>query len=431
MNVSIEEISSCRKRLKIEVPANRVNDAFEKVTDDFQRAVRIPGFRPGKAPRSVVQKKYLKDIEEELQRTLVPEAYREAVQSKNLRVVSAPEIEDLSFKRGLSLSFSTIVDLAPDFQLPNYKGLPVKKVETAVTDEDVNQALNTIREQQAEFVDAPVRPLQLEDFAVISYQGTVEGKPVAEWVPQAKNLGENPQFWLWMKPDMFLPKFVDQIVGMNIGDRREVKIDFPEDFGQKVLAGKSGVYQVELKEIKTKKLPELTEEYAQEIAKMSLEDLKAELRKNLESNKKFQAEQEQKSEIVKQLVGSVNFELPESLVEAETRETIYNIVSENQARGIPSAMIEEKKQEIFENAAKNAKDMVKMNFLVQRIADEEKITVTNDELGQRIAIMAQQQGVPFEKLLEKIQKNNDIPSIQRRILMQKVLDFLLQQAKVE
>ena len=171
MNITVEDIAPCKKRLKIEVPANRVKQAYDKVADDFQKEARIPGFRPGHAPRTVVVKKFHKEIESEAQRTLVPEAYQEAITEKKLRVVSQPEIEDLKYQAGLSLSFSTLVELVPEFKLPNYKGLVIKKQETEVTDAEVDQTLTSLAEQRATFEDAPDRPLAMDDFAVISYTG--------------------------------------------------------------------------------------------------------------------------------------------------------------------------------------------------------------------------------------------------------------------
>jgi trigger factor len=430
MNVTIEDVSACRKRLKIEVPANRVNQTFEEVTDEFQRFAKIPGFRPGKAPRAVIQKRYQKDIEEELQRKLVPQAYREAVQARNLKPVSAPEIEDLKFQAGLSLSFTTVVDLAPDFAVPLYRGLSVKAVDTVVTEEDVTKTLDSIREQRAEFKEVEPRPLAMEDFAVISYVGSLGGKPIAEIVPEAKSVGENPQFWLWMRPNLFLPNFVEQIVGLKVGETKTIEIEFPADFGQKALAGQKASYEVTLKEIKVREMPEWTEELAQELAKRPLAELKEEVKKDLENRKKEEANRAQKKELVEQLLASSKFELPESVVREETEGVMYDIVSENQARGVPVELLEEKKQEIYDNASHSAKDMVKLNFILTKIAEAEQIKVTNEEVAQQVQMMAMQRQQPIEKLIKVLQKNNAFPQIERRILSQKVMDFLLQAAKV-
>jgi trigger factor len=405
MNITVEDVAPCKKRLKIEVSANRVQQAYDRIATDFQKQARIPGFRPGHAPRTVILKKFQKDIESETQRTLVPEAYREAISEKKLRVVSAPAIEDLKYQPGLSLSFSTVVELAPEFKLPAYKGLVLKKHETGVTDEEVEKTLQTLTDQRARFEDAPERPLAMDDYAVISYTGTLEGRPLTDVLPKtAGNLAQNPQFWLWMRPDGFLPKFAEQCVGMTKGQTRTVEVEFPADFPQEALAGKKAAYQVELKEIKIKVAPPIDDTFAQEVAKMNLADLKGRVRTNLEQDKKAQADRAARGEIIQKLISSVEFELPPSPVDEETHATVYDIVAENQARGIPANVLEEKKDEIFTNAAKSARDLVKFKFIAAQIAENEKI---------------------------EIRKNNAVETIRQQILRQAVLDFLLKEAKFE
>ena len=431
MNITVEDVAPCKKRLKIEVPANRVKQAYDRVADDFQKEARIPGFRPGHAPRTVVVKKFHKDIESEAQRTLVPEAYQEAIAEKKLRVVSQPEIEDLKYQAGLSLSFSTVVELVPEFKMPEYKGLTIKKQDTTVTDEDVDKTLKTLADQRATFEDGPDRPLAMDDFAVISYTGKLEDKPLTEVVPDAKNLGHNPNFWLWMRTDGFLPKFAEQCVGLKKGETRTVDVEFAADFPQAALAGKKVQYEVELKEIKIKNAPELDDAFAQEIAKMSLADLKTRVRENMEQEKKNAADQAARAEIVHKLISSVEFELPPTAVEEETHATVYDIVSENQSRGVPANILEDKKDEIFSNATKAAKESVKFKFIAAQIAENEKLDVTNEQLAQHVAFLAQREGITMDKMVDRIRKNNAFGIIRQQLLRQSVLDFLLKEAKSE
>jgi trigger factor len=431
MNITVEDVAPCKKRLKIEVPANRVKQAYDKVADDFQKEARIPGFRPGHAPRTVVVKKYHKDIESEAQRTLVPEAYQEAIAEKKLKVVSQPEIEDLKYQAGLSLSFSTLVELVPDFNLPEYKGLVIKKHDTAVTDEEIEKALSSLAEQRAKFDDAPERPLAMDDFAVISYTGKLEGKPLSEIVAEAKNLAHNPNFWLWMKAEGFLPKFAEQCVGMKKGETRTVSVEFPADFPQAELAGKKADYDVELKEIKVKHAPAVDDAFAQEVAKMNLAELKTRVRENMEQEKKNQANSAARTEIIQKLISAVEFDLPPTAVDEETHATVYDIVAENQARGIPGEMLEEKKDEIFANAAKTAKESVKFKFIAAQIAENEKIDITNDQLAQHLAFLAQREGLTLEKMVDRVRKNNAFGIIRQQLLRHAVLEFLLKEAKSE
>jgi trigger factor len=431
MNITVEDVAPCKKRLKIEVPANRVKQAYDRVADDFQKEARIPGFRPGNAPRAVVLKKYHKDIENEAQRTLVPEAYQEAITEKKLRVVSQPEIEDLKYQAGLSLSFSTVVELVPEFKLPEYRGLVLKKQETEVKDEEIDKTLNSLADQRANFEDAPERPLAMDDFAVISYTGKLDAQPLIELVPEAKNLAHNPNFWLWMRAEGFLPKFAEQCVGMKKGEARTVEIEFPADFPETALAGKKAQYDVELKEIKVKHSPALDDAFAQEVAKMNLADLKTRVRENMEQEKKGQANSAARAEIVRKLISAVDFDLPPSAVDDETHATVYDIVAENQARGVPAAVLEEKKDEIFSNAAKAARESVKFKFIAAQIAENEKIEVTNEQVAQHLAFLAQREGITLEKMIDRVRKNNAFGVIRQQLLRQAVLDFLLKEAKSE
>jgi len=431
MNITVEDVAPCKKRLKIEVPANRVKQAYDKVADDFQKEARIPGFRPGHAPRTVVVKKFHKDIESEAQRTLVPEAYQEAINEKKLRVVSQPEIEDLKYQAGLSLSFSTVVELVPDFKLPQYKGIVIKKQETEVTDEDVEKTLKSLADQRASFEDAVERPLVMDDFAVISYTGKLDDKPLADLVPDAKNLAHNPNFWLWMRPEGFLPKFAEQCLGMKKGETRTVDVEFPADFPQAALAGKKVQYDVELKEIKVKNAPVIDDAFAQEVAKMDLAELKTRIRENMAQEKQNQANGAARTEIIQKLISGVDFDLPPSAVDEETHATVYDIVAENQARGVPATVLEEKKEEIFNNAAKAAKESVKFKFIAAQIAESEKIDVTQEQLAQHIAFLAQREGLTMEKMVDRIRKNNAFGIIRQQLLRQAVLDFLLKEAKSE
>jgi trigger factor len=431
MTITLEDVAPCKKRLKIEVPANRVQEAYERVASDFQREARIPGFRPGHAPRTIVLKRYGKDIESETQRTLVPEAYREAVEEKKLRVVSSPEIEDVKYQPGMSLSFSTMVEVVPDFAMPAYKGLVLKKQETAVTDADVDQALENLANQRATFDDAPARPVAMDDFAVITYSGTLEGKPIVELVPDVKHLGHNAQFWLWMRKDGFLPNFAEQLVGLNKGEKRTIEIEFPGNFPQEAVAGKKAQYDVELLDIKIKKAPPIDDAFAQELAQMDLAPLKERVKENLRAEKEAQAGRASRTEIMQKLVAAVDFDLPPSAVEEETHAAVYDIVAENQARGIAPNVLEEKKDEIYANAAKSAKELVKFKFVANRIAEQENIDVTREQLAQQVGLLAQREGIPIEKMADKIQKNNALGHLRQQILRQAVLDFVLKEAKFE
>ncbi len=430
MNIAIEEISACRRRLSIEVPATEVEAECNKVLDEFQKFANIKGFRPGKAPRKMVASKHRKDIESEMKRTLVPRAYRDAVKEKNLDIVSSPNVEDLKYEVGSSLSFITTVDLAPEFELPKYQGLSIKKADTTVTDQDVDEVINNVLEQRADYQDITGRAIQENDFAIINYTGTVDGKPVSELVPDVPNLEKQEKFWLWIKDDVFLPGFGKQLIGANIGDQREVTVDFPAEFPQEALQGKKAVYEVKVEGLKEKVLPELTDEIAQELAKMNKEELLKIVRGNLERQKEDQAKNEHTKQIFDLLKAATNFDLPESSVQEEVQNVIQDIIRENQQRGIPEHVLEENKQDIITNAESSAKDRVKVNFILNSIAKAEKLEVSNDELGSELQMMSQRYQIPPDKLFKQLEENGAILRLQDDVLRRKTVDFLLQSAEI-
>jgi trigger factor len=307
----------------------------------------------------------------------------------------------------------------------------LKKQDTAVTDEDVDKALENLGNQRATFDDADGRPVAMDDFAVINYTGSVDGTPILDLVPDVKHLGHNPQFWLWMREDGFLPKFAEQVVGMSKGDKRTITIEFPADFPQAAVAGKTAQYEVELVDIKIKKAPPIDDAFAQELAKMDLAELKTRIRENLEQEKQNQAGRALRAEVMQKLISAVDFDLPPSAVEEETHAAVYDIVSENQSRGIAANVLEDKKDEIYSNAAKSAKELVKFKFVANRIAEQEKIEVTREQLAQHVGLMAQREGIPIEKMADKIRKNDAFGPITQQILRQRVLDFVLKEAKFE
>jgi trigger factor len=234
-----------------------------------------------------------------------------------------------------------------------------------------------------------------------------------------------------MRTEGFLPKFAEQLVGMNKGEKRTVEVEFPADFGQAALAGKKVQYEVELKEIKIKHAPALDDAFAQEVAKLSLAEMKARVRENLELDKKSQADRASRNEIVQKLIASVEFDLPPSAVDEETHAAVYDIVAENQARGVPANVLEEKKEEIYSNAARSARDLVKFKFIAAQIAEQEKIEVTNEQIAQHLAFLAQRENIPIEKMADRVRKNNAFGAIRGQIRNQLVLDFLLKEAKFE
>ncbi|MCX8090315.1 MAG: trigger factor [Verrucomicrobiae bacterium] len=430
MNVSVETLAPCRKLLRVEVDAQTVDQTFEAVTKEFQREIELPGFRPGKAPRDLILKRFSKEIEDEVRSKLINESFRKAVDEQKLDVIGRPDIEEIQFGRGQPLQFAATIETAPEFELPEYKGLPVRVEARSVTDADVERALDLLRDQRARFQTVE-RPAQMGDFVVVNYTGTSEGKPLTELAPTAKGLTEQKGFWIEMRPEGFIPGFAEQLVGAKAGERRTVTVTFPADFVARDLAGRQGVYEVEIVEVKEKVLPPLDDAFAKSFDAESLEKLREGVRRDLENELKYKQSKEIRSQLLRLLLSRANFDLPESVVAQETRQVVYEIVRENAQRGVSRDLIEREKDAIYAAAAGNARERVKLAFIIQRIAEKEDIKVSEMEILRRIHTLAAMYQIPPQQLLRDLQKRNALIEVYDEIAREKVLEFLENNARIE
>ena len=430
MNITVENLAPCKKLLRVEVDAKSVDEIFDSITRDYQKQASLPGFRPGKAPRDMVAKKYEADIKDDAKRKLIGDNYRKALEEKKLNVLGYPDIEEIQFGRGQNLQFAATIETAPEFQLPQYKGLSVKREAKSVTDEDVARALGLLAQQHVKF-ETVARELKMGDVAVVNYTGACDGKPITEVAPTAKGLTEQKNFWVDVAPNTFIAGFAGQLIGAKAGDKRTVNVDFPADFVTKELAGKKGVFEVEIVEVKEKVLPPVDDELAKKYDAASLEKLREGVRRDLENELKFSQAKAVRGQIIDALLGGANFDLPETAVAHETRNVVYNIVQENSKRGVPRDLIEKQKEEIYTAATRSAKDRVKLAFLVQRIAENEGIKVSQEEVLRRVQSLAAAYQIPPDQFIKDLQKRNGLNELYDQIAHEKVLEFLEINAKIE
>jgi trigger factor len=430
MNVTVENLAPCKKLVRVELDAPAVDAAFAATEKDFQKQANLPGFRPGKAPIPMVVRKYETEIKDEVKRKLIGDSYRKALEEKKIDVLGYPDIEEIQFGRGQALQFAATIETTPEFQLPEYKGLPVKREEKSVTDDDVVRALDLLREQKSDFKKVE-RALASGDIGVVNYTGTSEGKPLTEIAPTAKGLTQQQGFWVEMKPDSFIPGFADQLLGAKVGDKRTVTVNFPADFVNKELSGRPGVYEVEVVEVREKELPALDEAFAKLYEAESLEKLREGVRRDLENELKYKQERETRTQIIDGLMKRVNFDLPEGAVANKTRNIVYDLVRENTKRGVSREIIEKEKDAIYSAATSNAKEQVKLDFLIQRIAEKEEIKVAQEEVLRRIQTLAGMYQIPPDKFIKDLQKRNGIIEIYDSLAREKVLALLETNAQVE
>ena len=426
MTVEVENQPHCVATLRIELPPEQVSKEWDAITNNFAQFARIPGYRPGKAPKRVVEAKFRKDIQDELTKKLVSQSYREAVAEKQLRVVALTNLEDVEFGQDRSMRFRATVVTAPEFELPEYRNIPVQAASAKVTEEEINAALERMREQAADFVDVPERGLQMGDFAVIDFTGSIDGKAISEVAPDAsKNLQNGKKFWLHLAPENFLPQFCDQLIGQKREETRSVRVEFPAEFPAMELAGKTADYMVTLREIKQRVLPALDDAFASKLMPdKNLADLRHLLEHQLEREKEHEIERAKEAQIIKFLHERTQFEIPPSLLTQETRRALAELVQRNRERGIPDDALKTKEKELIEAAGALAANRLKTNFVLHRIAESEKIAVNREDVDQRIRQEAARYNVTPEKMRKELEENDRLNGLVEEILLGKTLAFL-------
>jgi trigger factor len=331
------------------------------------------------------------------------------------------------------MRFTAMVITSPEFELPQYKGIQIKVPPTEVNETELEAAVQSLRERNATFSDAPGRPLEKGDFAVIDYDTTLDGQPLSDAVPKApKMLGGGKDFWIKIEEDSFLKGFSEALLGSNIGETREFNLPVPESYPVSELEGKTLQFRVTLKALKQMQLPVVDDAFANQVVEgFDLAKLRETLNNRLEAEKVRQVETAKRNQIVDRLLSSVECELPPSYVKGEARRIMSEIVQQNQMRGVSEEVLRENQKDIINAASRNAKDRVKANFILTRIAEAEGIEVNDNELKERVQELATQYRMTPEKMRTELEGKGALPQVREEILIGKVLDFLTSNANIE
>ncbi|GAA5496290.1 trigger factor [Rubritalea halochordaticola] len=430
MNITVEK-NTCSATVNVEVPADKVASERESIVKAYSNQAKIKGFRPGKAPVSIVEKRYATEITEELTSRLVNEGCQEAIKSEDLKVLSVKNPQDIDFKEDGTLTFSTSVILAPEFELPEYKGIEIEGQSEEVTDEDIDKSLEDLRARFADFKDVE-REVAEGDFAIINFSATTDGKPVAEAIGKPAGFLEGREgHWVKVEEDSFLTGFPLQLVGLKQDDKKDITITLNDEFPITELRGAEVTFDVTVTGVKEQELPELNDEFAGKLLpEKGLEELKEVITQQLEQEKKRNAADAKVNQIVEFLNEAVEFELPEELVQAETQGNANQMAQRGFQQGMTEEQINEQQDEIMEAAEKQARTNLKTNFILQEIAFKEEIKVEDQDVLQRIHQLAQQAQKPVKKYIKELQKANAIQNVRNSVLIGKTIDFLVDNAKV-
>lgn len=428
MNVTVNPVDQHKVTLTIEVPAKEVTKGIAQAVKRIAGQVNIPGFRKGKAPRRILEMNFGKDaILEEAFELLAGRAYNEALREQEIIPVSEPEIERVTFEEGKDLVFKATLTKRPEVTLGEYKGLEAEKKDATVTDEQIQEQLDNIRNQQAKMVVADKdAKLQKDDFAVIDFAGSIDGKPF--------DGGEGKSYPLQIGSGNFIPGFEDQLVGHVAGDDVDVKVTFPEDYFVKELAGKEAVFKVHVHDIKRKELPELNDEFAKEASSYdTIEELKADLRKKMEEDATGRAIDAYNAALIEQAVKNATVDIPEIMVDDRVEQMIQELAMNMESRGLKlddylkfsNKTLDALKEEYKANAAEN----VRADLVLEAIAKEENIQVTTEDMNMEIFTMAQNFGADPKEVWNIIAKEGRVSMLASSVARKKAARFIIEHAK--
>jgi trigger factor len=417
-----------KREISVEIPAAEVARETESQIQRYQKSARLPGFRAGHVPASIIRQRFGDGLKNDVIEALAPRHFRKEAERQGLIPVSQPRITDLHFHDGEPLRFKASFEVLPEIQVEGYKELRADKPEIAVTDEETEQALSNLREQRATYTDVEGRPLAQGDFAQSSMDGRPkDGNDVKE---AAANPVHMDDVLIEIGGKNTVAEFTQNLTGASSGDERTFDVSYAEDIPDKRLAGKTFIYKVKVNGIKQKSLPELNDEFAKELGEFtSLDQVRKQIRENMEAEKRHTAEHAAKDKLVAELVKRNDFEVPESLIDRQIDLRLERGLRALAAQGMK--MEDLKKMDLPRLRAgqrDQALNDVKSSLLLERIADLEKIEVGDEEVNREIDALAKQSKQTSEAVRARLTEDGGLDRIRMRIRSEKTLDFLYHQS---
>lgn len=426
MNFSWEDVETTKKKLMVEVPAEAVKTRLEDRLREVGKTVRFKGFRPGKVPLNMIKRLYGAQVEQEVSEALVNEALPAALKEKDLHLASPPDMEKADFKEGEPFRFTLTLEIKPAFELADYKGLELSRQSVAVTEEMVDERLERIREAHAttRSLDAD-RAVDLNDIVVVDYQAFIGEEPVAGLA--------NPNYQLEVGRGLFHPAFEAALAGLKKGESKEITVDFePEHFNKK-LAGQKVLFKTRLLDIKEKVLPEMNEEFLKELGDQfkTLGDLRQRVREDLDRLEEQRSQDLLRAQTRDRLLDLADFEVPAGMVAREVEAMVANTRFNFTRSGLTLEAAGLSEEKLKADYLEPARKQVKTGLILERIARENEMSVTDEEIRAALMSMARQTGQSPDQILEIYSKNNMMDRLHEDLLTEKTLNFVLENAKIQ
>ena len=418
--------------LVVSVSGQEVEAEAAKLLGEFSHSVKIQGFRPGKAPASLIKKRYGKELESELNRKVTSEAYEKSLKDSKLDIYNVVSIDDAKFSPGEDGKVEITVDITPSFNLPEYKGIPTEVSSADVDETEVDNAIEEIRKQRSDFKEV-TRDVKKGDYVKVSYEGKIGKQLITEIIPEQHIFGKQENTWeeAGAENDMGVKAVVDGLIGMKVGDKKDAEMKFPKDHAVAELKDKKAEYSMEVHEVRERVLPELNEEFLKQLHVENLEQFRKQINDELKHRKEQEINQSLRFQITEALDKRIEFPLPESAIEFEATGIFNDIVNQNRQRGIPDTEFQKHEEEIRTNAKSTAAHRVKLQIILGRIAKEEKIEIKNEDIQSHIMAEAMQTGTKPEQILKELQKNRgQMMAIQKSIIYNKTLEYLVKESAI-
>ncbi|MFW5433682.1 trigger factor [Paenibacillus apiarius] len=427
MKATWEKIENNVGVLEVEVNADRVTEALDQAFKKVSKRANVPGFRKGRVPRPIFEAKYgVESLYQEAIDIMLPEAYTQAVKETEIKPVDQPEIEVEQIGKGQTFKFKAKVTVKPEVKLGDYKGLEVEKQEVEVTDEELSAELTRMQERHAELVIVDEDTAATGDSVVIDFEGFVEG--------EAFEGGKAERYTLELGSNSFIPGFEEQLVGLGTGDFKDVEVTFPEHYHAENLAGKPAVFKVKVHEIKRKQLPKLDDEFAKDVSEFeTLDEYKADLQKQLQERKEREAESAREAAVVEKAAQNAEVEIPHAMIESEIQHMVKDLDNRLRMQGMNIDMFltlsGQTIADLREQMQKEANTRVKNNLVLEQIAKEENVSISDEELQEELEKMAQAYQRSAEEIRTILENNGTIDNLREEAAIRKTIKFLVDNSK--
>lgn len=434
MDTSVEDINETRKTIIVNFSLEEMQQEHKALLKLYASKAQVKGFRPGKAPESVLMNFYAKELAEDLKGRIISKSYDHITKDADLSIHKVVDIHPPdTLKPNAKGTITFTVDITPSFELPEYKGIAVTLPKEDVSEEEVEQAIQKIRDQQAEY-----KPIETAaekgDYVKTSYEGIINGQPIADLVPDKSIYSKQNATWkeVGIEDTPGISAIAQGIAGMKPGDKKDVSMAFPQDFELEALRGKEASYSIEVQEVRKKILPEFNDEFFKNVKVANLEELRNQIKNEFFNKIKKDSNIKIRQQITQFINSNTDFPIPESATDEETTEILRTYMTHMSHQGVSQEAFEEKKEELLESARKAALEHAKTNIILDAIAKKESIEIEDREVNLRIIQEAMMSGQKPQQFAQELKKDrNRIFAIKQAALMNKVLDFIQKEAKIE